>query len=84
MDETQASQPEGSRSITGEVRNRNPPLISYDDEFDGSPTAYQDTDLASNFIRKFTEQAGDFWRNNLLRRDFSSVDMLYSLNLIRL
>jgi len=84
VNETKASQPEDSRSITGEVRNRNPLLISHDDEFDGSSTTYQNADLASNFIREITEKAGEFRRNNLLRRDFPSIDMFYSSDLIRL
>jgi hypothetical protein len=84
VDETKASQPEDSRSKTGEVRNRNPLLISHDNKFDGPSTAYQDTDLASNFIRKFTKKAGKFRGNNLLRRDFPSVDMFKSSDLIRL
>ena len=84
MDETKASQPEDSRSITGEVRNRHPLLISYDDVFNGSPAAYQNAYLASNFIRKFAEEAGDFRRNNLLRGDFPSINMFDSSYLVRL
>jgi hypothetical protein len=50
MDEAKTPQPEYSGSITGEVRNGNPLLISDYDEFDGSPAAYQNTDLPSNLI----------------------------------
>ena len=50
MDETKTPQPEYSGSITGEVRNGNPLLVSDYDEFDGSPAAYQNTDLPSNLI----------------------------------
>jgi hypothetical protein len=84
MDETKSSQPEDSRSITGEVRNRNSLLISYDDEFDRSSAAYQNADLSSNFTRKLAKEAGNFRRNNLSRGDFPSVDMLDSSYLIRL
>src|SRR4030043_1163932 len=41
MNETKSSQPEDARSITREVRNRNSLLISYDDKFDRSSSAYQ-------------------------------------------
>jgi hypothetical protein len=51
MNETEASQPEDSRSILGEVRDRNPFLISYNDEFDGPSPTHQNANLASNFIR---------------------------------
>jgi len=83
MDETKTSQPEDSRSKARKVRDCNPLLISYDDEFNVSSTAYQNTDLASNLIRKFTDEAGDFRRKNLLRRDSPSVDMFDSSDLIR-
>jgi len=84
MDETKASQPEDSGSKTRQVRNRNPLLVSHDDEFDGPSAAYKDSNLASYFDREFNEEAGDFRRNNLLRRDFPSVNMLDSSDLIRL
>jgi len=84
MDETESSQPEDARSITGEVRNRNSLLISYDDKFDRSSSAYQNTDLSSNFIRKLAEQTGNFRRNNLMRRDFPSIDTFDSFDLVRL
>jgi len=50
MDETKTPQPEDTGSIAGEVRDSNPLLVSDDDEFDGSPSAYEDTDLPSNLI----------------------------------
>ena len=84
MNEAKSSQPENSGSITGEVRNRNSLLISYDDKFDRSSSAYQNTDLSSNLIRKLAEQTGNFRRNNLLRRDFPSIDTFDSFDLVRL
>ncbi len=84
MYETKASEPEDSRSKSGEVWNRNPLVISHDDKFNGAPTIYQNTDLASNFVREFTKEAGKLRRENLLRRDFPSVDMFDSSDLIRL
>jgi hypothetical protein len=50
MDEAKSSQTEDSCSITREVWDCNSSLISHHNEFNGSPTAYQNTDLASNFI----------------------------------
>jgi hypothetical protein len=82
MNETQPPQSKNSRSIPGEVRNRNPFLISDNDEFNRTPTAYEDADLSTNFIREVTQEAGDFGRHNLLRRDFSSIDMFNSSDLI--
>jgi hypothetical protein len=83
MNEAKSSQPENSGSITGEVRNRNPLLISHDNEFDRSSAAYQNADLSPNFIRKFTKEAGNFRREYLSRGDFPSVDVLDSSDLIR-
>jgi hypothetical protein len=84
MNETEASQPEDSRSILGEVRDRNPFLISYNDELDGPSATHQNANLAPNFIRKITEEASEFKRHNLLRRDFPSVDVFDSSDLVRL
>lgn len=84
MNEAKSSQPENPRSITGEVRNRNSLLVSHDDKFDRSSAAYQNADLSPNFIRKFTEEAGKFGRDNLSRGDLPSVDVLNSSKLIRL
>jgi hypothetical protein len=84
MNEAKASQSEDSRSMPGKVRNRNPFLISYNNEFDRPSTTHQNANLASDFIREFNEEASEFRRHNLLRRDFPSVDVFDSSDLIRL
>lgn len=84
MDKTKASEPEDSGSGSGKVWNCNSLVVSYDDEFNGAPAIYQDADLASNFVREVTKEAGKLRRENLLRRDFPSVDMFDSSDLIRL
>jgi hypothetical protein len=57
VDKTETSQPEDSRSKSREIWDCKSLLISYDDKFNRSPTAYQYADLATNFIRKFTQEA---------------------------
>ncbi|MGZ6202758.1 MAG: hypothetical protein ACXWM6_14710 [Thermodesulfobacteriota bacterium] len=39
MDETKSPQTKNTGSITGEIRNRNPLLVSYNDELDRPATA---------------------------------------------
>ena len=84
MNETKASQSKDPRSIPRKVRYGNAFLISHNDEFDRPSATHQNANLASNFIRKFAKEAGEFRRNNRLRRNFPSVDMFDSSDLIRL
>lgn len=84
MNEAKASQPEETGPKARKVRNRNALLVSHDNELDRPSTSYKDTDLASYFAREFNEETGDFRRNNLLGRDFPSINMLDSSDLVRL
>ena len=84
MNEAKAPQPEETGPKTRKVRNRNTLLVSHDNELDRPPPSYKNTDLASYFAREFDDETGDFRRDNLLGRDFPSINMLDSSDLVRL
>ncbi len=84
MNEPKTSQPGGSGSISGKVRNRNAFLVADNNSFNGTSSSYKEADLTSDFSRYFCDKPGNFRGNNFLGRDSSSINMLYLLDLTRL
>jgi hypothetical protein len=81
MDEAKASQSGYPGSITGKVRNGDAFLVSHHHHVDGASSSQKNADLASDLIRNLGEETANFRGNNVLGRDFPSIDTFDLLDL---
>lgn len=84
MNEPKTSEPGRPGSISGQVGDGNALLVTNDNSFNGTSSSYKDTDLTSDFSRCFRDKPGNFWSNNSLGRDSSSINIFYLFDLTRL
>ncbi len=84
MNEPKTSQPGSPGSISGQVGNGNAFLVTNNNNFDRTSSAYKNADLTPDFSRYFCEEPGNFLGNDFLGRDSSSINMVYLTDLTRL
>ncbi len=76
MDKAKTAEAYGTLPIPEQIGNGYAPLVTYNNSLDGTSSPDKNADLTSCFIGDFGEKACELRMNDLLRRDFSSVDML--------
>ena len=83
MNQSKPTQPQDSGSIAGEKGKGDSFLVSDDHVLYRSSPAHQNPYLSSYFIREGGKKQGNFRGEDLLRRDFSSIDVSDLFELIR-
>lgn len=83
VDTAKSSEASRSNTDTFEVGQLDAAVISHCHVFDVTLAVYQYSDLPACFVGKLGDLPGKFGCHNLIRRDASGVELLYTAQLIR-